>query len=139
MENKDMSNLLIYRVREQGLEVFMVKDNEGNDVLPQTNMKSKVLAAVLPNSESVIQLDTTHTGEQNVAVEADWHEIPSLKSLLAQDMNFMKVTIKQMIPDIMEHGTYFAVKEAIKKVVPEQYSALKELKDVLIERNNSKF
>jgi hypothetical protein len=139
MDNNDRSNLLIYRVREQGLEVFMVKDANGNDVLPQTNIKSKVLAAALPNSESIIQLDMTHTGEQNVAVEADWHEIPSLKSLLAQDMNFMKATIKQMLPDMMEQGTYFAVKEAVKKVIPEQYSALKELKDILLERNSSKF
>jgi hypothetical protein len=139
MENTDKANLLIYRIREQGLEVFMVKDEAGNDVLPQTAMKSQTLAMVLPNLDSMIALDSTHTGKENVAVEADWHEIPSLKSLLSQDVSFVKTTIKQMLPDMMEKGTYFAVKEAIKKVVPEQYSAMKELKDIIIERNSFKF
>jgi hypothetical protein len=137
MEQK--SNVLIYRVREQGLEVFMVKDEHGNDTLPQTDVKTKVLAAVVPNMENFIELDQTHTGANNVAVEADWHEIPSLKSLIAQDVNFVTTTIKEIMPNMMEKGTYFAVKEAFKKVLPEQYTALKELKDIILERNSTKF
>jgi hypothetical protein len=139
MEQQDISNLLIYRVNAQGLEVFMVKDENGNDVLPTTDMKTKSLMAVVPHKAAVIALDDTASGASNVAIEADWHEIPSLKSLVAQDMHFVKATIKQIVPDMMEKGTYFAVKEAVKKVLPEQYSALKELKDIILERNNSKF
>lgn len=139
MENKDLSNVLIYRVREQGLEVFMVKDANGNDTLPQTEGKTLAFAAVMPNSESVMELDSTHTGQQNLAIEADWHEIPSLKSLIAADVSFVKATIKELVPNMMEKGTYFAVREAFKKVLPDQYTALKELKDIVLERNSTRF
>jgi hypothetical protein len=139
MENKDLSNVLIYRVREQGLEVFMVKDANGNDSLPQTGVKTVAFAALMPNSDSVMELDTTHTGQSNFAVEADWHEIPSLKSLIAADVSLVKATIKEMVPNMMEKGAYFAVREAFKKVLPEQYTALKELKDIVMERNSTRF
>ncbi|MFT4973965.1 MAG: hypothetical protein ACI9JY_003178, partial [Saprospiraceae bacterium] len=35
-------------------------------------------------------------------------------------------------------GTFVAVKEALKKVLPHQYDMLKELKDTLLERNSLK-
>jgi hypothetical protein len=38
----------------------------------------------------------------------------------------------------MEKGTFFVVKEAFKKVLPHQYEFLKELKDVLTDRNSLK-
>ncbi len=71
--------------------------------------------------------------ENAVAVEGDWHEIPSLKSMLNEDAQYLKDKLKDM-----EKGTYFAVKEAVKKVMPHQYKFLKELKDILIDRNSVK-
>ena len=71
--------------------------------------------------------------ENAVAVEGDWHEIPSLKSMLHEDAQYLKDKLKGM-----EKGTYFAVKEAVKKVMPHQYKVLKELKDILIDRNSVK-
>ena len=56
--------------------------------------------------------------------------------MLKEDLLFVKDTVKQMVPDLMEKGTYVAVKEAFKKVLPHQYEMLKELKDTLIERNS---
>lgn len=135
---QDTSNLLIYRVREQGLEVFMVEDKDGNQILPQSQASSKVIAAVVADVDKVIELDSIEK-INTVAVEADWHEIPSLKSLIAQDVDFMKETIKEMVPNYMEKGTYFAVKEAFKKVLPNQYQALKELKDIITERNMTNY
>ena len=38
----------------------------------------------------------------------------------------------------MENGAFFVVKEAFKKVLPHQYKFLKELKDVLLDRNSIK-
>lgn len=135
---KNNANLLIYRVREQGLEVFMVEDAHGNSTLPQSQASSKLFAATLNNADGVIELEPTDT-TKIVAIEADWHQIPSLKSLIAQDVDFVKETFKEIVPNVMEKGTYFAVKEAFKKVLPNQYTALKELKDIIMERNMTNY
>jgi hypothetical protein len=36
---------------------------------------------------------------------------------------------------IADHGAYFVMKEAIKRVLPNEYAVLHELKDVLMARN----
>lgn len=135
---QDNSNLLIYRVREQGLEVFMMEDEQGNVSLPQSQASSQVISAMLSGVDKVIELEVIET-KKSVAVEADWHEIPSLKSLIAEDVDLVKSTIKEMMPNMMQKGTYFAVKEAFKKVLPNQYTALKELKDIITERNMTNY
>ena len=66
-------------------------------------------------------------------MECDWHEIPSLKSMIYEDAMEMKNKVKEM-----EKGTFFVVKEAVKKVLPHQYEFLKELKDILTDRNSLK-
>lgn len=71
--------------------------------------------------------------EEGWAVEGDWHEIPSLKSMLYEDAMQLKERIKDM-----EKGTYVLLKDALKKVVPHQYEMLKELKDILTDRNSVK-
>ena len=76
--------------------------------------------------------------EQGIAMEGDWHDIPSLKSMVKEDIVFVKDQVKQMIPDMMEKGTFVAVKEAFKRVLPHQYEMLKELKDILTDRNSVK-
>ena len=136
--NQDKSNLLIYRVREQGLEVFMMEDELGNASLPQSQASSQLISAMLSGVDKVIELEAIET-KKSLAVEADWHEIPSLKSLIAEDVDFVKSTIKEMMPNMMQKGTYFAVKEAFKKVLPNQYTALKELKDIITERNMTNY
>ena len=64
------------------------------------------------------------------------NKVPSLKSMSKEDVLFVKDQIKQIVPDMMDKGAYFAVKEAFKRVLPHQYEMLKELKDTLIERNS---
>jgi hypothetical protein len=77
--------------------------------------------------------------QQNMAVEADWHEIPSLKSLISEDYDLAKETIKEMIPNIMQKGTFVAIKEAFKKIMPAQYTALRELKEIVTDRDSTKY
>ena len=74
-----------------------------------------------------------------MAIEGDWHDIPSLKGLIKNDAIFVKDTLQQMIPDMENEGSYFAIKEAFKKVLPNQYEFLKELKDIIKERNSTKY
>jgi len=126
MNLKDTARLIIYRFRERGLEVFLVPD-EDQWQLPESPKS--------PNDEAgFIELDPVHcphgTTEQAFAVEGDWHDIPSLKAMLFEDA----LNIKEKVEE-MESGTFVAIKEAFKKVLPHQYRQLKELKEVLVDRN----
>ena len=53
--------------------------------------------------------------------------------MLYHDALEMKEKLKEI-----EKGGYFAVKEALKKVLPHQYKLLKELKEILVDRNSIK-
>lgn len=132
------AKLIIYRFREKGLEVFLVNAEEQGEnwVIPESevdNNKSRLLL----EDERLIELDPVlhESGdtEEAVAMEGDWHEIPSLKGMLFEDAQQLKNKLKEM-----DKGTFFNVKEAFKKVLPHQYSFLKELKDILVDRNSVK-
>jgi predicted NUDIX family NTP pyrophosphohydrolase len=142
MGPSEKSSLIIYRCGDKGLEVFMLNpDQEGITwELPTEGVADgKVLFL---DGDRIIELDPVEQEdglfEQAYAVEADWHDIPSLKSILQHDVNYMKNTIKQMVPDAMKKGAFVAVKEAFKKVLPHQYNMLKELKDIIVDRNLTK-
>ena len=145
----DKANLIIYRIREKGLEVFLVNPSEKNQAteawtLPQGKINDCCSKTVtLLQKDQTFELDPVENvegeAENAIAVEGDWHDIPSLKSLIKEDAHFMKNTIQQMIPDLEQEGSYFAIKEAFKKVLPSQYEFLKELKDIIRDKNSSNF
>lgn len=138
MDLRKKVNLIIYRFRERGLEIFLLNDPEKNDnwAFPQGDMQDKALEQS-NDSDKMIALDPVQQAdgdlEQGWAVEGDWHEIPSLKSMLYEDAMQLKEKIKDM-----EKGTYMLLKDALKKVLPHQYEMLKELKDILTDRNSIK-
>lgn len=138
MKLRKQANLIIYRFREKGLEIFLVNaDEQGNKwEIPQGAMDDHKSRTFI-EEDRLIELDPVAQDsgdmENAIAVEGDWHEIPSLKSMLSEDAQYLKTRIKNM-----EKGTYFALKEAVKKVMPHQYEFLKELKDILIDRNSVK-
>lgn len=148
MPVNEQVDVFIYRVRETGLEVFLV--NQDLQQLPD-EAQWKALSAGQDTPERLrqsncIELEpvTGANGESRkaIAIEADWHELPSLRALIYEDYRVAKekarLKIKNLIPE-MEKGTFFAVKEAFKRVLPEQYAFLKELKEVLIEKNSTKY
>lgn len=139
MSAPEKSNVIIYRIREKGLEVFLVNEADGQEqwTIPQGSIAKAIEEGNFIELDPVEQEDGIF--EQAYAVEGDWHDIPSMKSILKHDVSFMKATLKQMVPNLMSKGTFFAVKEAFKKVLPHQYKMLKELKDVLIDRNLTKY
>ena len=132
------AKLIIYRFREKGLEVFLVNEEEQGDnwMIPESEVDGNK-SRLLLEDERLIELDPVmHEGgdtEEAVAMEGDWHEIPSLKGMLFEDAQQLKNKLKEM-----DKGTFFNVKEAFKKVLPHQYSFLKELKDILVDRNSVK-
>ncbi len=142
MSFREKVNLFIYRYAEKGLEIFLMK-SDAEDLLHLPNSSGNIAPIQqIGKEKSLIQLDETTNPEgnieKNVAFEAEYHEIPSLKHLLKSDMNFVADKIIHMLPD-SEKGRFIALKEAIKKIRPHQNQALKELKDILVEKNLTKY
>lgn len=142
MSLREKVNLFIYRYAEKGLEIFLMK-SDAEDLLHLPNSSGNIAPIQqIGKEKSLIQLDETTNPEGNieinVAFEAEYHEIPSLKHLLKSDMNFVADKIIHMLPD-SEKGRFIALKEAIKKMRPHQNQALKELKDILVEKNLTKY
>ncbi|MEN0003305.1 MAG: hypothetical protein AAF798_04150 [Bacteroidota bacterium] len=130
------AKLIIYRFREKGLEVFLEQnDTQASDhnwVLPEGDFDSDQSKKLL-SEDRIIELDpvtTEDASEEAKAVEGDWHDIPSLKGLLYEDAKWLK--------NKLDRGGFFGVKDAFKKVLPHQYEFLKELKDILVDRNSLK-
>lgn len=148
MPVNEQVDVFIYRVRETGLEVFLVNQDQQHRS-EETQWKALSAGEDTPErlrQANCIELEpvTDANGESRkaIAIEADWHELPSLRALIYEDYRVAKEKarrkIKNLIPE-MEKGAFFAVKEAFKRVLPEQYAFLKELKEVLIEKNSTKY
>jgi len=134
MKVLDQVRLIVYRFHEKGLEILLVNEEDKAWYLPEGAMKDIKAQA----EDRVIELEPIEDEKgqlvRAMAVEGDWHDIPSIRALIYTDIDFVKHKIKKIIPEL-EKGTYFVVKEAFKKVLPKEYKLLKELKDILLDRN----
>lgn len=136
----DLARVIIYRFHEKGLEIFLINNEMEKDTdiwkIPQG------LTQQLKNAGQIKEIiDLEHTVDESgrsiktIAIEGDWHDIPSIRGMLKHDIKLVKSIVKENLPG-SEKGAYFAVKEAFKKVLPQEYNALKELKDILFDRNS---
>jgi hypothetical protein len=135
----DLARVIIYRFHEKGLEIFLINNDMDKDQdiwrIPQGLSNS-----IRENGDvNVIDLDTTEDENgrsvRTLAIEGDWHDIPSIRGMLKHDVRLVKTIVKENLPG-SEKGAYFAVKEAFKKVMPQEYKALKELREILFDRNS---
>ena len=135
----DLARIIIYRFHEKGLEIFLINNDMENDSdiwrIPEgtvSELKNKT------TDKNLIDLDLMEDDQgrfiKTLAIEGDWHDIPSIRGILKHDVKLVKSIVHENLPG-SEKGAYFAVKEAFKKVLPHEYKALKELKDVLFDRN----
>jgi predicted NUDIX family NTP pyrophosphohydrolase len=134
----DTVRVIIYRVHEKGLEIFLVEPG----LVDEAEYWSFPNAVITPDGKTLqskqIELEPVMDADgvlyKAVAIQGDWHDIPRIRHLIKHDLEFVKTKIKKHLPDA-EKGTFFAVKEAFKKVMPQEYQMLKELKDILFEQN----
>jgi hypothetical protein len=150
MPTNEQTDVIIYRVRETGLEVFLVRQSqlEEGDTEAMEALQAPSAGEYAPDrlNARYITLDpvTDANGDTRnaIAIEADWHEIPSLRALIYEDYRVAKEKarhhLKTFLP-AMEQGAFVAVKEAVKRIMPEQYAFLKELKDIITEQNQTKY
>lgn len=132
MTVRNKIRLIVYRMHEKGLEILTSQDSLS--FLEGTHIKSNFHAQ---NINELIQFNTQDQDGfemTNLAIEADWHEIPKVRTMLKHDIKLVKDTIWHLIPDLTD-CTYLAAKEAFRKALPHEYAALKELKEILIDRN----
>lgn len=130
----DLARLVVYRFHEKGLEVFLINSDLQNDpdVWKFPNLDETKINELLKSGETIeVEVD----GEKLVAIEGDWHNIPSIRGLVRHDVKVVKSLVKDAVPGI-EKGAFVAFKESVKKLMPEQYNALKELKEILLESNS---
>ncbi len=133
----DVARLVVYRFHQKGLEIFLVNSDLANDpdVWRLPDCTQDHLIEHIENGD-IIEIEMEDQGRKGriVAVEGDWHTIPSIRGLIKHDVKVAKSLVKDVIPGI-EKGAFFAFKEGIKNTMPAEYKALKELKEVLIARN----
>jgi len=137
----DVARLVVYRFHEKGLEIFLVNNDlkSDPDVWKLPNCDTLKLSDQLEEDQFIeIDIESGKSKAQKlIAIEGDWHNMPSIRGLVKHDIKLAKHIVKQALPGI-DKGAFFAVKETVKKLMPEEYKAVKELKDVLIDRNSVK-
>lgn len=144
MSVKNLAKVIIYRMAEKGLEILLIKD-EGD---PNGQKWSLPNGFVQPEEikEEYIELEDLKSdnpgkipasNHQTLAFEKDEHDLPSFRSLLLNDVIYVKKRLKDYLIEYDE-ATYVSIKEAVKKVLPDEYAKLKELKDILSDRNSVK-
>jgi predicted NUDIX family NTP pyrophosphohydrolase len=142
MSSKVKAGLLLYRQKNEGLEVYLVPNDD--DVLQMPESFSveyhEALEAFCERLEKVTgikvqvddltQLDLVKcmiSGKEFLAyaLETDWEKLPET----SKRYRFVQVN----------RGAYYAIKDAFKKVMPAQYAMLKELVEIVTSRNAMKF
>ena len=131
----DQARVLIYRINKKGLEIFLVKSGEQwefpcGSIGAEGEKNTVILLNPVENDAGEV--------ENGIALEGDWHDIPSIRAMVKTDVEIVKHRIKEILPDV-EKGAFFAAKEAFKKVLPAEYALLKELKEILVDRNQAKY
>jgi hypothetical protein len=140
----DIVRLMIYRVHEKGLEIFLINNEMVNDPniwrLPEGanhQLKDKLHSLGKEFIDLDENQDENGQAHKILAIEGDWHDIPSIRGMVKHDVSLAKKIMKEHLPG-SEKGGYFAAKEAFKKVLPHEYKAIKELIEIITDRNIAK-
>ena len=137
MRLKDKLHLVIYRVRERGLEIFVRDRDEDHYEFPAAAHEGDLAELNLERDHFELTDESTTGDERGLAIEGDYHDIPSLKRLLLDDARRLRDTLREA--PSMEEGSFVAVKGMAKRLLPEQYQLLQELRDILVDRNSTKY
>jgi hypothetical protein len=131
----DSIKLVIYRVHEKGLEVFLLNEENEQWEMPEGWLDEQI------DQDKMIELDPIEEDgkvKRAVAIEGDWHDIPSIRKLIQKDVSKFKDKLKSYLPS-QAKGSFVAVKEAVGKVVPNDNRFLNELKEIISEKNLTKY
>lgn len=136
----DKVRVVIYRFHEKGLEIFLVHGDleKENWQIPFEDIAKYDLNSMEKDNRFIAIESSDQADGSNVitcAIEGDWHDIPSIRKLIKEDIRLVSSKMDLFDKIAAEKGTFFAIKEAFKKVMPNEYKVLHELKDILFHRN----
>ncbi len=135
MKILDKARLIVYRMHEKGIEIFLLDTGLAED---EEAWRFPLAKSELPAEMDWIELDPVQNDQGQtinaVAMKGDWHDIPSIRNIIKHDVHNITYKLKEVGSEL-EEGKFVILKEAFKRVLPEEYKMLKELKDVLIEKN----
>lgn len=129
--------LIVYRMHEKGLEILLVKQEDVDQYWSLLHTSDLIERSEINQLAEIIEFESEGTEGQivkTIAIEGDWHDIPRIRSLIKHDVSLVKHKLSNMIPEL-EHGTYVMIRDAFKKVLPNEYRAIKQLKDIILDRN----
>jgi hypothetical protein len=119
----DTIRVVVYRFHEKGLEIFLVNSGleEENWRIPFTDI-AKYSEHDVTFGDRFIAIETNDNADGSTsitcAIEGDWHDIPSIRKLIKEDIKLVHSKIDKYVIPELEKGTYFAIKEALKKSCP---------------------
>lgn len=120
---------IFYRFHDKGLEFFLIRDND-QWKLP-SGSTPEPMHRFFNREGKLIELESNQIDNlKNLALEADWHDLPSIRGLIKHDLQRFGEEINRI-----EEGAYISAKDAFKNVLPHEYTILKEVKDILFDRN----
>lgn len=136
----DTIRVVVYRFHEKGLEIFLVNTDldQENWQIPFADIaKYPENSLEASNRFLSFEMNETTDGTSSItyAIEGDWHDIPSIRKLIKEDIKLVSSKLGMLDKIALEKGTFFAIKEAFKKVLPTEYKVLHELKDIILHRN----
>ena len=135
MKILDKARVIVYRMHEKGIEIFLVNTGLAVD---EDAWRFPLASSEISTDVDMIELDPVQNEAGQtcnaVAVKGDWHDIPSIRNIIKHDVHNITHKIKEVGTEL-EQGKFVILKDAFKRVLPEEYKMLKELKDVLIEKN----
>lgn len=135
----DTVRVIVYRFHEKGLEIFLVHSDldQENWRIPFTEIAKYTDDVEISNRFISLETNELPDGSSTLtcAIEGDWHDIPSIRKLIKEDIKLVSSKIDMLDKIALEKGTFFAIKEAFKKVMPNEYKVLHDLKDILLHRN----
>jgi hypothetical protein len=134
--------IVLYRVAEKGLEVFLVKSEEEEIQVRLVEISEHFLAELSLKTEGnarCIELDPIVLNDdlqtvRTIAIEEDWDGTPSIRAHLKGEYLLLKNKLSQAIPGF-DSGVFVAFKDTLSRMVQSEYKAIKELKEVLSDRN----
>ena len=101
--------------------------------MPQAKLDMRDLSGIELDESS----DENGNKVRNIAIEADWHEIPSVRGIIKHDIKRLQSKVIKITKPTIDNCNYLTVKEALKEVLPQEYQVLKELKDIIVDKNLS--
>lgn len=135
----DLARVVVYRFHEKGLEFFLVNPDLDQDPEAWKIPDGEMHGDMSQYAQKSITLDHSNSDAQpaarTIAIEGDWHDIPSIRGIIKHDVKRVKRKIKEVVP-AADKGAFVSFKDTVKKVMPEEYAVLKEIKDIIVDRNS---